>query len=73
MSRLKDDKTKPLISLEKLTESINKYDGTNYIYDGSDDTINTEEEMRKKFKPKVLTWDLMKQDARAAAKKGNYK
>ena len=58
---------------QNLTENINTYDGTNYIYDGSDDTINTEEEMRKKFKPKVLTWDLMKQDARAAAKKGNYK
>ena len=75
MSKLKDNKTKPLISLEKLTESINKYDGTNYIYDGSDDTINTEEEMKKKYtpKPKVQTWDLMKQTARAEAKKGNYK
>ena len=49
MSKLKDNKTKPLISLEKLTESINKYDGTNYIYDGSDDTINTEADMLKKF------------------------
>ena len=75
MSKLKDNKTKPLISIEKLTESINKYDGTNYIYDGSDDTINTEEEMKKKYtsKPKVQTWDLMKQTARAEAKKGNYK
>ena len=75
MSKLKDNKTKPLISVEKLTESINKYDGTNYIYDGSDDTINTEEEMKKKYtsKPKVQTWDLMKQTARAEAKKGNYK
>ena len=48
MSKLKDNKTKPLISVEKLTESINKYDGTNYIYDGSDDTINKDlRELRK--------------------------
>jgi len=71
MSKSKENKTKTFN--QNLTETINTYDGTNYIYDGSDDTINTEEEMRKKFKPKVLTWDLMKQDARAAAKKGNYK
>ena len=71
MSKSKESKTKTLN--QSLTETMNTYDGTNYIYDGSDDTINTEEEMRKKFKPKVLTWDLMKQDARAAAKKGNYK
>ena len=71
MSKSKENKTKTFN--QNLTETMNTYDGTNYIYDGSDDTINTEEEMRKKFKPKVLTWDLMKQDARAAAKKGNYK
>ena len=71
MNKSKENKTKTFN--QNLTETINTYDGTNYIYDGSDDTINTEEEMRKKFKPKVLTWDLMKQDARAAAKKGNYK
>ena len=47
MSKSKDQKTKPL--LQKLTEGMNKYEGTNYIYDGSDNTINTEAEMKKKF------------------------
>ena len=47
MSKSKDHKTKPL--LQKLTEAMNKYDGTNYIYDGSDNTINTEADMKKKF------------------------
>ena len=47
MSKSKDQKTKPL--LQKLTEKMNKYDGTNYIYDGSDNTINTEADMKKKF------------------------
>ena len=32
-----------------FTEASNKYDNTNYIYDGSDDTINTEADMKKKF------------------------
>ncbi len=71
MSKSKENKTKTFN--KSFVEASNKFDDTNYVYDGSDDTINTEEEMRKKFKPKVLTWDLMKQDARAAAKKGNYK
>ena len=47
MSKSKDQKTNPL--LQKLTEGMNKYEGTNYIYDGSDNTINTEAEMKKKF------------------------
>ena len=47
MSKSKDQKTKPL--LQKLTEGMNKYEGTNYIYDGSYNTINTEAEMKKKF------------------------
>ena len=47
MSKSKDQKTKPL--LQKLAEGMNKYEGTNYIYDGSDNTINTEAEMKKKF------------------------
>ena len=34
---------------QTMTETMNKYDGTNYIYDGSDDTINTEADMKKKF------------------------
>ena len=72
MSKLKENKTKT--GAQILMENMNKYDGTNYVYDGSDDTINTEEEMKKKYsKPKVQTWDLMKQTARAEAKKGNYK
>ena len=47
MNKSKQNKTKPL--LQKLTEGMNKYEGTNYIYDGSDNTINTEAEMKKKF------------------------
>ena len=73
MSKLKENKTKT--GAQILMENMNKYDGTNYVYDGSDDTINTEQEMIKKYtpKPKVQTWDLMKQTAREEAKKGNYK
>ena len=73
MSKSKESKTKTLN--QSLTETMNTYDGTNYIYDGSDDTINTEQDMIKKYtpKPKVQTWDLMKQTAREEAKKGNYK
>ena len=73
MSKLKENKTKT--GAQILMENMNKYDGTNYVYDGSDDTINTEEEMIKKYtpKPRVQTWDLMKQTAREEAKKGNYK
>ena len=80
MSKSKDNKTKSTNQL--LTESMNTYDGTNYVYDGSDDTINTEQEMIKKYtpKPKVQTWDLMKQTAdkkelrelRKIEKKMNY-
>ena len=47
MNKSKQNKTKPL--LQKLTEGMNKYDETNYIYDGSDNTINTEADMKKKF------------------------
>ena len=47
MNKSKQNKTKPL--LQKLTEKMNKYDETNYIYDGSDNTINTEADMKKKF------------------------
>ena len=47
MNKSKQNKTKPL--LQKLTEGMNKYEGTNYIYDGSDNTINTEADMKKKF------------------------
>ena len=80
MSKLKENKTKT--GAQILMENMNKYDGTNYVYDGSDDTINTEEEMIKKYtpKPRVQTWDLMKQTAnkkelrelRKIEKKMNY-
>ena len=85
MSKSKENKTKkPLDKTfnEAFTEASNTYDGTNYVYDGSDDTINTEEEMIKKYtpKPRVQTWDLMKQTAnkkelrelRKIEKKMNY-
>jgi hypothetical protein len=80
MSKLKENKTKT--GTQILMENMNKYDGTNYVYDGSDDTINTEEEMIKKYtpKPRVQTWDLMKKTAdkkelrelRKIEKKMNY-
>ena len=80
MSKSNQKKTK---SLNKtLTETMNTYDGSNYIYDGSDDTINTEQEMIKKYsKPKVQTWEIMKETAdkkelrelRKIEKKMNYK
>ena len=70
----KSDQKKTKSTNELLTESMNTYDGTNYVYDGSDNTINTEQDMINKYnKPKVQTWDAMKQTARAEAKKGNYK
>jgi hypothetical protein len=80
MNKSNQKKTK---SLNKtLTETMNTYDGNNYIYDGSDDTINTEQEMIKKYsKPKVQTWEIMKETAdkkelrelRKIEKKMNYK
>ena len=47
MSKSDQKNTKTLN--QTMTETMNKYDGTNYIYDGSDDTINTEAYMKKKF------------------------
>ena len=80
MNKSNQKKTK---SLNKtLAETMNTYDGSNYIYDGSDDTINTEQEMIKKYsKPKVQTWEIMKETAdkkelrelRKIEKKMNYK
>ena len=52
MSKSKENKTKkPLDKTfnEAFTEASNTYDGTNYVYDGADDTIMTESEMLKKF------------------------
>ncbi len=80
MNKLNQKKTKTLN--KTLTETMNTYDGNNYIYDGSDDTINTEQEMIKKYsKPKVQTWEIMKETAdkkelrelRKIEKKMNYK
>ena len=34
---------------QSFTEALNKYDGTNYIYNASDDGIYTEQELKKKF------------------------
>ena len=45
----KSDQKKTKSTTQRLTETMNTYDGTNYVYDGSDDTINTEAEMKKKF------------------------
>ena len=80
MNKSNQKKTKTLN--KTLTETMNTYDGSNYIYDGSDDTINTEQEMIKKYsKPKVQTWEIMKETAdkkelrelRKIEKKMNYK
>ena len=50
MTKSKDQKTKkPRTWNEAIVEASNTYDGTNYIYDGADDTIMTESEMLKKF------------------------
>jgi len=51
MNKSKDKKTKPFNKTfnQTLVEVSNTYDGTNYIYDGLDDTINTEQDMIKKY------------------------
>ena len=50
MTKSKDQKTKkPRTWNEAIVEASNTYDGTNYVYDGADDTIMTESEMLKKF------------------------
>ena len=50
MNKSKDQKTKkPRTWNEAIVEASNTYDGTNYIYDGLDDTINTEQDMIKKY------------------------
>ena len=50
MNKSKDQKTKkPRTWNEAIVAASNTYDGTNYIYDGADDTIMTESEMLKKF------------------------
>ena len=50
MTKSKDQKTKkPRTWNEAIVEASNIYDGTNYVYDGADDTIMTESEMLKKF------------------------
>ena len=47
LRKSKDQKTKPFN--QTLTETMNTYDGTNYVYYESDDTIMTEADMLKKF------------------------
>ena len=34
---------------KSITEAMNKYDNTNYIYNAADDGIYTEQELKKKF------------------------
>ena len=34
---------------QSITEAMNKYDDTNYIYNAADDGIYTEQELKKKF------------------------
>ena len=49
MSKSKKANTKPFNFNKEFVKVSNTYDNTNYIYDGSDDTINTEADMLKKF------------------------
>ena len=71
MTKSNQKKTKKFKQLEfnfnkSLVEASNKYDDTNYVYDGASDMIYTEQELNNKFKnepKKVQTWDLMKQTA----------
>jgi hypothetical protein len=46
MSKLKDNKTN---ILKNIVEKSNLYDGTNWVYDGSSNSILTEEDLRKKY------------------------
>ena len=34
---------------QSITEAMNKYDGTNYVYNPADNVIYTEQELKKKF------------------------
>ena len=34
---------------QSITEAMNKYDGTNYVYNPADNGIYTEQELKKKF------------------------
>jgi len=49
MSKSKKANTNPFNFNKEFVKVSNTYDNTNYIYDGSDDTINTEADMLKKF------------------------
>jgi hypothetical protein len=71
MSKSKENKTKkPLDKTfnEAFTEASNTYDGTNYVYDGADDTIMTESEMLKKFTAQEK-YELLKKVANNQEKK----
>jgi hypothetical protein len=69
MSKSKDQKTKkPMTWNKALVEASNTYDGTNYVYDGADDTIMTESEMLKKFTAQEK-YELLKKVANNQEKK----
>ena len=71
MSKSKENKTKkPLDKTfnEAFTEASNTYYGTNYVYDGADDTIMTESEMLKKFTAQEK-YELLKKVANNQEKK----
>ena len=71
MSKSKDQKTKQPFNKtfnEAFTEASNTYDGTNYVYDGVDNTIMTESEMLKKFTAQEK-YELLKKVANNQEKK----
>ena len=69
MTKSKDQKTKkPRTWNEAIVEASNTYDGTNYVYDGADDTIMTESEMLKKFTAQEK-YELLKKVANNQEKK----
>ena len=69
MNKSKDQKTKkPRTWNEAIVEASNTYDGTNYVYDGADDTIMTESEMLKKFTAQEK-YELLKKVANNQEKK----
>ena len=71
MTKSKDQKTKQPFNKtfnEAFTEASNTYDGTNYVYDGVDNTIMTESEMLKKFTAQEK-YELLKKVANNQEKK----
>ena len=68
MSKSKKANTKPFNFNKEFVKVSNTYDNTNYIYDGSDDTINTEADMLKKFTAQEK-YELLKKVANNQEKK----